>query len=167
MLKENQRVLFVKDGMVRKGVIWELGLLDVCIRCPDYNGLVVVNRGQIAEGGITESAIEHLEEQDVLSEIEYVQSKDGSRRTKHQKLIKYRTTTSLEMVVTDELEKKFFPNGINDITLVQEMNNKEFQKELENNIASKLEEGYYIQNGNIQEKHLQVTRPAKWVNHIS
>ena len=155
MLKENQKVLFVKDGMVRKGVVWELGLLDVQIKCPDYKGIVIVSRGHIADSGITKDAVEVVKEQELVRSLETVDPVFGLIEVKEDRFIRYESTTYIDMEITEGVLSQFFPDGINKDSLQLQMHNGYFHEVFKEEGVPNKTTAYLIEDGEVIDKNTE------------
>ncbi|MEC2307646.1 hypothetical protein [Bacillus atrophaeus] len=72
------------------------------------------------------------------------------------KKIKYVVTMVVEVEVTEEEEKNFYPNGLNKDSLIENMQSDTFDELLHSNLTEYKAEGYLLENGKIVAEHEEV-----------
>lgn len=59
-MREGQEIIFIYNGSLLKGVLWEKGLLDYLVKSPQIAGLTYIRHEQVVSNGVTREAIEFL-----------------------------------------------------------------------------------------------------------
>ncbi|QIW80005.1 hypothetical protein [Bacillus tequilensis] len=65
------------------------------------------------------------------------------------KKIKYVVTMVVEVEVSEEEEKNFYPNGLNKDSLIENMQSDTFDELLHSNLTEYKAEGYLLENGKV------------------
>ncbi|UTL74874.1 hypothetical protein [Bacillus halotolerans] len=72
------------------------------------------------------------------------------------KKIKYVVTMVVEVEVSEEEEKDFYPNGLNKDALIENMQSDTFDELLHDNLTEYKAKGYLIENGKVIAEHEEV-----------
>lgn len=59
-MREGQEIVFIYNGTLMKGILWEKGLLDYAVKSPNIAGITYIRHEQVVTGGAMRDAIDFL-----------------------------------------------------------------------------------------------------------
>ena len=59
-LREGQEIVFIFNGTLMKGILWEKGLLDYAVKSPNVTGIAYIRHEQVVRNGAMRDAVQFL-----------------------------------------------------------------------------------------------------------